>query len=151
MQVPEEPRAIAQFVLDATVSALKKSTDAGSCTALIAKADRRFEAAFERLRKAGAPVACKSGCSFCCHLRVTLAPHEAIALFHYLKTQIPAALAKEVQQRVLGNADQIANMTPQQHWSTNVQCALSRQRRVQRLSRPTDGLCLAPLTGRRRM
>jgi Fe-S-cluster containining protein len=119
----KDPRPAAQFIFDLTVSTLKSGTDVDACTALVAKADRKFEATFDQLRKKGAPIACKSGCSFCCHLRVTVSPPEAIALFRYLKAEIPAALAQEIEQRVLANADQIARLTEEQHWSTNVKCA----------------------------
>jgi Fe-S-cluster containining protein len=128
----EDPRAAGRFVFDTTVSALKSGTDVDSCTSLVAKADRRFEATFEQLRSKGAPVACRSGCSFCCHLRVTVAPHEAIALFRYLRSQIAAALATEIEQRVLQNAERIARLTQEQHWSTNIRCAFLK-----------DGACSA--------
>jgi Fe-S-cluster containining protein len=120
----EDPRAVGQFIFDATVSTLKSGTAMDSCTALVAQADRRLEATFDHLRKKGAPIACKSGCSFCCHLRVTVAPHEAIALLHHLRSQaLPGSLAREIEQRVLANADQIAHMTEEQHLSRNVKCA----------------------------
>jgi Fe-S-cluster containining protein len=119
----EDPRAAAKFIFDVTVSTLKSGTDVDSCTSLVATVDRRFEATFDHLRKRGAPIACKSGCSFCCHLRVTVGPHEAIALFRHLKSEIPAVLAQEITQRVLANADQIAQMTEAQHLATNVKCA----------------------------
>jgi Fe-S-cluster containining protein len=119
----KDSRPAAQFIFDVTVSTLKRGTDVDSCTALVAKADRKFEETFEHLRKKGAPIACKSGCSFCCHLRVTVTPPEAIALFRYLRSEIPDTLAQEIEQRVLANADQIAHMTQEQHLSTNVRCA----------------------------
>jgi Fe-S-cluster containining protein len=119
----KNPRAAAQFIFEVTVSALKSSADVDSCTTLVAKADRSFDAMFDQLRKKGAPIACKSGCSFCCHLRVTVTAPEAIALFRYLRSQIPASLAQEVERRLLENAERIAQMTEQQHLSTNVQCA----------------------------
>ena len=119
----DDPGAAQKFIFDVTLSTLKSGTDVDSCTALVARADRRFEATFEHLGKQGAPIACRSGCSFCCHLRVTVAPHEAIALFRHLRSQIPAPLAQEIEQRVLANAARIAHMTEEQHWSTNVKCA----------------------------
>ena len=100
----DDPRATEKFISDLTASKLKSSTDVDSCTALVAKADRRFEATFDHLKKKGAPIACKSGCAFCCHLRVTVAPHEAIALFRYLRSQIPPALAQEIHDATPGNA-----------------------------------------------
>jgi Fe-S-cluster containining protein len=123
MQDVEDPRATGQFIFDVVVSTLKSGTDVDSCAALVAKADRRFEAAFEQLGKKGAPIACRSGCSFCCHLRVTVTPLEAIALFRYLKSQLPASLAQQIEQRLLANADQIEQMTPEQNLSTNLKCA----------------------------
>jgi Fe-S-cluster containining protein len=119
----KNPRATAQFIFDVTVSALKSSTDGDACTSLVAKADRSIDATFDQLRKKGAPIACKSGCSFCCHLRVTVTAPEAIALFRYLRSEIPASLAPEIERRLLENADRIARMTEQQHLATNVQCA----------------------------
>ena len=123
MDEPAEPRAVGRFIHDVTVSTLKSGTDVDSCTSLVAKADRRFEASFDHLRKEGAPVACKSGCSFCCHLRVTVTPHEAIALFRQLRSELPASLAQEIEQRIVENAEQIAHLTEEQHWSTNIKCA----------------------------
>jgi Fe-S-cluster containining protein len=119
----KDPYVPAEFIFDITTSTLKGNTEVDSCVALVAKADRKFEATFDHLAKKGAPIACKSGCSFCCHLRVTVTPVEAIALFHYLRSEIPATLAQEVEQRVLANADRIANMTEEQNLSTNVRCA----------------------------
>lgn len=123
MHEPEDPRPAAQFIFEVAISTLKRGTDVDSCTALVAKADRKFDQTFDHLRKKGAPIACKSGCSFCCHLRVSVAPPEAIALFRYLRSQIPATLAHEIEQRVLANADRIAQLTQEQHLSTNIKCA----------------------------
>jgi Fe-S-cluster containining protein len=119
----KNPRTAAQFIFEVTVGALKGSTDEDSCAALVATADRSFDATFDHLRQKGARVACKSGCSFCCHLRVTVTAPEAIALFRYLRSEIPASLAQEIERRILANADQIAQLTQQQQLSTNVRCA----------------------------
>jgi Fe-S-cluster containining protein len=119
----KDPRVAEQFIFDAIVNELKGSTDVDSCRSLVAKSDRRFEAAFHHLATKGAPIACKSGCSFCCHLRVTVTPLEAIALFRYLRSEILPSLAQEIEQRVLANADQRAHMTEEQNLSTNVKCA----------------------------
>src|ERR1700761_4980852 len=120
MSEPEDTSAAAQFIFGVTSSTLKGGTGVESCTALVARADQRVDATFARLRKAGAPIACRSGCAFCCHLRVTVAPHEAIALFGQLRSQLPAALGQEIERRILANAERIAQMTEAQHWSTNV-------------------------------
>jgi len=119
----EDPRATTRFICDVTASKLEAGTDVDSCRSLVAKADARFEMTFAHLKQQGAAIACKAGCSFCCHLRVSVAPHEAIALFRHLQSEIPASLAGEIEQRILENADHIARMSEQQHLSTNVKCA----------------------------
>jgi hypothetical protein len=119
----KDPLEAQQFIHDVTVGTLKRSTDVDACTTVVAAADRKFEATFAKLREKGARIACKSGCNFCCHLRVTVAPHEAIALFRHLRSQLPAALAQEIEARVLANAQAIARMTEAQNLSTNLKCA----------------------------
>ncbi|HEY6455551.1 MAG TPA: hypothetical protein VIY90_09765 [Steroidobacteraceae bacterium] len=54
---------------------------------------------------------------------MSVAPPEAIALFRYLRSQIRAPLAQEIEQRILANAEQIAHMSEEQHLSRNVKCA----------------------------
>jgi hypothetical protein len=53
-------------------------------------------------------VACGKGCSFCCHLRVMVYPHEAIALFRYLNSRIPREKAVSIRKRLTENAKRVA-------------------------------------------
>jgi Fe-S-cluster containining protein len=119
----EDAEAAARFIFETTLGTLKDGTEVDSCTSLLAKSDERLATIFEHLKKQGAPIACKAGCSFCCHLRVTVAPHEAIALYGYLMSEIPAPLADEIQQRILANAEQIGRLTPEEQVITNRRCA----------------------------
>ena len=119
----DDPQSAGQFVFEASLAALKGGTDVDSCTVLLTRINRGIDATLEQLRRRGAPIACKSGCSFCCHLRVTVTPLEAIALFRYLKAQIPAALAAQIEARILANADEIARMSEAEHWGRNLKCA----------------------------
>jgi Fe-S-cluster containining protein len=123
MDETKDPRVAEQYIVDAAVTTLKGGTDVDSCTSLVAKADRRFEATFHHLAKKGAPIACKSGCSFCCHLRVTVTPLEAIAIFRYLRSEIAPSLAREIERRVLANAEHRAHMTEEENLSKNMKCA----------------------------
>jgi Putative zinc- or iron-chelating domain len=132
MDEVDDPRASGRFVFDVTVSTLKTGTDVDSCTSLVAKAGAGFEKTFDGLRNKGARIACKSGCNFCCHLRVTVTPPEAIALFRYLRTEVPDSLAQEVEQRIMANAEQISAMGEERHVSTNLKCAFL-----------VDGICSA--------
>ena len=119
----ENPEASAKGAFDATVSTLGRSTDVDSCLHLCEKIDRRLAENFAHLQRQGAGIACRAGCSFCCHLRVTVYAHEAIALFRHLNTRIPADLARQIKNRVHENAARIGGMTEREHWATNVQCA----------------------------
>src|SRR5215472_12000070 len=97
----KDPAAAARFAVDSTTHALKRGTDVDSCVALAEKLDRNLDAALTHAREIlGAPIACCAGCNFCCHVRVDVLPHEAIALFRYLKSQIPEDQARAIAARV---------------------------------------------------
>jgi len=120
----KDSTAATRFAADLTASTLKRSTDVDACVALAEKLDRSLDAALAHARQSlGAPIACRAGCSFCCHLRVEVLAPEAIALFRFLKSQIPEEQASAIAAKVVANADRIANKTPEQHAAARVQCA----------------------------
>jgi Fe-S-cluster containining protein len=100
----DDPRA---FALDAVRDTLGKSTDVDSCVALTERIDALTTQAIEYFQG----VACRKGCSFCCHLRVMVYAHEAIALFRYLNSRIPAEQAAIIRQRLAENAKRGAPKT----------------------------------------
>jgi hypothetical protein len=71
------------------------------CVALVGQVDRLLEQAAAHLQADGASLACRAGCNFCCHLRVMVLPHEAIALFRYLRSRMPVAIAEQVREKLL--------------------------------------------------
>jgi Fe-S-cluster containining protein len=91
--------------------------------ALTSKLDERLGSALSHARGLGAPVACKAGCSFCCRHRVTITPHEAIALFRYLRSQIPEEAANAIASQVLANAERIGPMSEIEHRAARIPCA----------------------------
>jgi hypothetical protein len=118
-----DPSAAHEFVFNLVGKTFRKSTDVDSCVTLAGKIDQRFGETFDHFRELGAPIACKAGCSYCCSWRVEVVPHEAIALFRYLKSQIPSEQAEAITEKVLANANKIASMSEQAHKATNIQCA----------------------------
>lgn len=98
---PTEPQ---QFGRDAVRATFGRSTDVDACLQLATRIDALMTQAIEYFRREGAEIACRAGCSFCCHLRVMVFPHEAIALFRFLGSHIPAEQAEGVRRRVLENA-----------------------------------------------
>jgi hypothetical protein len=108
-----------QFACEAVRATLGTSTDVDSCVQLASRIDALMSQAIEYFRREGAEIACRAGCSFCCHLRVMVLPHEAIALFRYLGSRIPREQTQLVRQRVLENAARIKEGS-----ATNEACAL---------------------------
>jgi Fe-S-cluster containining protein len=95
---------VGEFAARAVRSTLGQGTDVDACVALTRQVDRLLDEAAAHLQSGGARLACRAGCNFCCHLRVHVLPHEAIALFRFLQSQMPAALAQQVRATLRRNA-----------------------------------------------
>ena len=101
-----------------------RSCDAAACGAVCRKVLAALEAEFVAQRAAGAKIACMAGCAFCCHQRVGVFAHEAVALFRHLRTMLPRAEADAIELRIRANAKTIDGWTPEQHRAANLRCAL---------------------------
>ena len=123
MRELDDPTQAAEFAFKLTGESLKRSSDVDSCVTLASKVDERIEATLAQANNLDSPIACKAGCSFCCHLRVMIRPHEAIALFRYLRSQVPDEKARAIVAKVLANADLIGSMTETEHMSARIPCA----------------------------
>ncbi len=88
------------IALQAVRDTLGRSSDVDACLALVGRIDQLLEEAARYLPQAAAPLACGVGCHFCCHLRVMVLPHEAIALFRHLQSRMPEGLARQVRARL---------------------------------------------------
>jgi len=96
--------AAQQFAVQAVHHTLGQRTDVDSCAALTRRINGLLDEAFQHFQQDGAALACRAGCSFCCHLRVMVYPHEAIALFRYLGSRMPREQTTVVRERVVQNA-----------------------------------------------
>jgi len=112
-----------RFGLEAVAATLGTSTDIVACVTLAARINALMEQATQSFQADGAGIACREGCTFCCHLRVMIFPHEAIALFRYLGSQMPKDRAQVVRKRVLENAAHIAALAREGRAATNLPCA----------------------------
>ena len=106
---------------EAVRAAFAGGTDVDACVDLARRVNGLAIQAFEAFRDGG--IACRVGCSFCCHLRVMVRPHEAIALYRELGSGIPKAQAAQVRQRVLDTAAQVRRLGPQAHAAARLPCA----------------------------
>lgn len=69
-------------------------------------------------------VACERGCSYCCHLRVEIRPHEAFVLAHHIDSRFGAAQRVRVIARLEENLRRIASLSTEQHVRAGIGCAL---------------------------
>ena len=69
-------------------------------------------------------VACARGCSYCCHLRVEIRPHEAFVLAHHIQTKCSPEQRARVLPRIADNLERIALLSRDQHVRAGIPCAL---------------------------
>src|SRR5262245_1981950 len=111
------------FGAEAVAATLGASTDVDACVALSGSINTLIEQAIASFQADDSGIACREGCNFCCHLRVMVYPHEAIALFRYLGAGMPKDQAQIVRKRVLENAAKIAVLAREGRSATNLPCA----------------------------
>lgn len=69
-------------------------------------------------------VACVRGCSYCCHLRVEVRPHDAFVLAAYIRTRFDADRRARVVARLEANLARIVPLSPEAHVRAGIACAL---------------------------
>ncbi len=69
-------------------------------------------------------VACERGCSFCCHLRVEIRPHEAFVLAHHIESTFDSGKRAHAMKRFAENLQRISPLTSDQHIRAGIPCAL---------------------------
>jgi Fe-S-cluster containining protein len=89
---------------------------------------RRYELLQERTiagesRANGDTLACRKGCAYCCHNRVTAPAHELLTLAERIE-RLPEAERAAVVERVARNAERVESMDPATAFRTPMRCAL---------------------------
>jgi Fe-S-cluster containining protein len=102
---------------------LRRGSDAATCVAACRHTVGGVEAEFAARRAEGAAIACAPGCTFCCHQRVSVYAHEAIALLSRLRALASRAVAEAIEARISANASAVDGMTVEQHRAANLPCA----------------------------
>jgi hypothetical protein len=69
-------------------------------------------------------VACERGCSYCCHLRVEIRPHDAFVLARHIQSRFSAERQMQVLARLTATLRRIAPMSAAQHIRAGIPCAL---------------------------
>jgi Fe-S-cluster containining protein len=119
----EHLNALTTDVFESAAGALRQGSDAAASAECCRRLNGVIDAELDALQAAGAKVACRPGCSFCCHLRVGVFRHEAAALLLELRTRMAPATAALVEQRILANAERVDALTPEQHRTAGLACA----------------------------
>ena len=68
--------------------------------------------------------ACKAGCAFCCYYKVEARAHEVLVIKDYMSRHFSADKMASVLEQAANNATIIRTLTPRQHLTTNLKCAL---------------------------
>jgi len=119
----EHLNAAATAAYQSTADNLGKGCSSAACESVCRRQAAAIDAEFAAAQKTGAAIACTPGCNFCCHQRVGVLPHEAIALFRYLRTRAAPAVAAAIERQILENARRIDAMTVREHYAANLRCA----------------------------
>tara|TARA_B100001105_G_scaffold12875_3_gene9461 strand:+ start:4252 stop:4983 length:732 start_codon:yes stop_codon:yes gene_type:complete len=84
---------------------------------------RRLDAALSTAEDPpGHTLACRSGCSYCCHYHVYVTVPEALAIAEHLRT-LPVPKRDVFLQRLRSNAARASELGKEAHIQTNVACA----------------------------
>ena len=109
--------------MTAGADALRRGCDAASCVAACRHTVGVVETELAARRTEGAAIACAPRCTFCCHQRVGVYAHEAIALLSRLRAPASRADAAAIETRIVANARAVDGMTVEQHRAANLPCA----------------------------
>jgi len=78
----------------------------------------------ELIARGNVPVACERGCSYCCHLRVEIRPHEAFVLAHHIQNKFSAEQRMRALSRIEESLKKISPLGKEQHIRAGIACAL---------------------------
>lgn len=70
------------------------------------------------------PLACASGCAFCCYHPVDITPPEAFAIAAYLQTSLAPAAGDALYARIAAHAERISGLSYAAHAQARIPCAL---------------------------
>lgn len=106
----------------------KSATQLGTgkdATAALKKSYERYDNLIAKtIDESPTKPACKAGCAFCCHYKVEVRAHEMLLIKDYISKTFSVEKIAAVLTEAEGNAAIIRTLTPEQHLTTNIKCAL---------------------------
>lgn len=111
-----------------------KSTQPAQLTRSVVAFYRTLDDAIDvAARRNHVAVACRRGCSYCCHIEVRVRAHEALVLAEWIRTRLDAGTIAAVRARARDNALKTEAMGREARRRVNLRCALLGD----------DGACMA--------
>lgn len=105
-------------------SATQIATGKDSAAALKKSYERYDNLIAKAIDESPVKPACKAGCAFCCHYKVEVRAHEVLLIKDYMSKKFSAEKITAVLAEAEANAQIIRTLTPEQHLTTNLKCAL---------------------------
>jgi Fe-S-cluster containining protein len=105
--------------------AFREARDPRALSTAVVRFHKRVDEVVEQtIRGHDVKIACTKGCSYCCSLRVEVAPHEAFALAAWLKRRFPPERLAAVLAKLRANAARTRELGTEGRKRANIACAL---------------------------
>ncbi len=115
-------QAAAQHEYQCSTVSLKNPKEIGSA---LQKSYARYDNLIAKaIETSPTKPACKAGCAFCCHYKVEVRAPEMLLIKDYMNKTLSPAKISAVLAEADANAAIIRTLTPEQHLTTNLKCAL---------------------------
>ena len=125
MDSPVSPELQAAFDRERQDARAARPVDAGAARAQTVRMYGRLAALqAETIAGNGVRVECAEGCSYCCHLRIEIRPHDAFVLAHHIEQKLVAERRAAILGRVEDNLRRIETLSREQHVRAGLGCAL---------------------------
>jgi Fe-S-cluster containining protein len=119
----EHTHTLATATYRDTAEQLRAGASPAACGAVTQRLAAALDGELAAAKTGGVAIACAPGCAFCCHLRVSVFPHEAQALLGFVRARMAPADAAALEQRILATARRIDAMTVREHYAARIPCA----------------------------
>ncbi len=95
----------------------------GDPVAAVTASYRRHERVVaQAIADSGQALACKAGCTWCCHYKVDVRADEALAIAEHVRTRLDEATRTRVVEAARRNAATIRGLTPLEHQRSAIPC-----------------------------
>ena len=110
---------------DYTARSLRAAKGKSGLNAVCSQAHKELDKVFAaELAQSGQQLACCSGCSYCCHIKVDAQPREIFLIADFIRARFSAEKQIDILKRAKENWSKIEPMTLDQHFKAGLPCPL---------------------------